>query len=146
MIAVSTLWSACTLFAPKFERPVLSVVGINMVGGNFLQQNFRVTMNIHNPNDQSLPVKGLTATLRVDGEEIASGTIDRPVSVAAHGDTEFDMVIKANMALALLHLGQHAQDHSDAVAYELVGAVAIDLPFFHSLEFHQTGSFSLKGG
>jgi len=146
LIAVSTLWSACTLFAPKFERPVLSVVGINMVGGNFLQQNFRVTMNIHNPNDQSLPVKGLTATLRVDGEEIASGTIDRPVSVAAHGDTEFDMVIKANMALALLHLGQHAQDHSDAVAYELVGAVAIDLPFFHSLEFHQTGSFSLKGG
>jgi len=146
LFAVSMLLAACALFAPKFEKPDLSVVSIKMVGGNLLQQNFRVTMKIHNPNDRTLPVKGLTADLRVSGEAIASGAIDRPFTVAALGETEFDLTITANMVLALLKLSQHAENHSDNVPYELTGAVAIDLPFFRSLPFQQTGTFSLKGG
>jgi hypothetical protein len=31
------------------------------------------------------------------------------------------------------------------VDYDLTGAASIDLPFFHDLPFHQTGSFPLRG-
>ncbi|MGO9424460.1 MAG: hypothetical protein ACLP6Z_03665, partial [Steroidobacteraceae bacterium] len=59
--------------AAKFERPNLTVVGIDMKSGNLLQQTFLVKFQIQNPNDRDLPVSGLHAELNVGGEQIASG-------------------------------------------------------------------------
>jgi LEA14-like dessication related protein len=143
LFAFALLLAACAAFAPKFERPTLTVVSINLAGGNLLQQNFRVTLRIHNPNDRTLPVKGLTADLRVSGDEIASGTMDHPFTVSALGDTDFDITIKANMALALLKLQQHGDNRADGIAYDLAGEIALDLPFFRTMTFHQTGSLNL---
>ena len=48
-----SLLAACSLFAPKFERPNLSVMNIQMLDGNFFQQNFLVRLKIQNPNDRA---------------------------------------------------------------------------------------------
>ena len=137
--------AACSLVAPKFNRPNVSVVSIEMRNGNFLQQNFAVKLNIQNPNDRALPVSGLHVELKVDGEEIASGVSDRAFVVPALGESEFDMTIKANLAVAVLKLADRMNQHADSVDYDLTGAASIDLPFFHDLPFHQTGSFPLRG-
>jgi LEA14-like dessication related protein len=145
LIGWSLCLAACSLMAPKFERPTLSVTGIELVNGNLLKQNFRVKFNIQNPNDRALPVSGLHAALSVAGETIAQGQNERAFVVPAKGDVEFDMMITANMALALLKLGHVMDQHADSIAYDVSGAASVDLPFLHDLPFHQTGSFSLKG-
>lgn len=133
----------CTVAcAAKFERPNLNVVGIDMKSGNLLQQTFLVKFQIQNPNDRELPVSGLHAELNVGGEQIASGVSNRAFVVPAHGQSEFDMTITANMALAMLKL---ANQHADSIDYEVTGAASLDLPFMHNLPFHQNGSFPLKG-
>jgi len=133
----------CTVAcAAKFERPNLMVVGIDMKSGNLLQQTFLVKFQIQNPNDRDLPVSGLHAELNVGGEQIASGVSNRAFVVPAHGQSEFDMTITANMALAMLKL---ANQHADSIDYEVTGAASLDLPFMHDLPFHQNGSFPLKG-
>jgi LEA14-like dessication related protein len=137
--------AACSLVTPKFERPTLLVIGIEMVNGNLLQQNFRVKFNIQNPNDRALPVSGLHASLSVGGEHIADGANDHPFVVPAKGNIDFDMMIKANMALALLKLANRMDQHADSIDYDVSGAASIDLPFLRDLPFHQTGSFPLKG-
>jgi LEA14-like dessication related protein len=137
--------AACSLVTPKFERPTLSVIGIEMVNGNLLQQNFRVKFNIQNPNDRALPVSGLHASLSVGGDHIADGQNDHAFVVPAKGDIDFDMMIKANMALALLKLANRMDQHADSIDYDVSGAASIDLPFLSDLPFHQTGSFPLKG-
>jgi len=136
---------ACSLVTPKFERPTVSVTGIELVNGNLLQQNFRVKFNIQNPNDRALPVSGLHAALSVGGEHVAQGQNERAFVVPAKGDADFDMMITANMALALLKLANKMDQHGDSIDYEVSGAASIDLPFLRDLPFHQTGSFSLKG-
>ncbi|MGO9987845.1 MAG: LEA type 2 family protein [Steroidobacteraceae bacterium] len=128
--------------AAKFERPNLTVVGIDMKSGNLLQQTFLVKFQIQNPNDRDLPVSGLHAELNVGGEQIASGVSNRAFVVPAHGQSEFDMTITANMALAMLKL---ANQHADSIDYEVTGAASLDLPFMRNLPFHQNGSFPLKG-
>ena len=135
------LLMCCAACAPKFERPNLTVSGIQMQGGNFLQQNFLVKFQVQNPNDRALPVSGLHAELNVGGERIASGVSNRAFVVPPMGQSEFDMTITANVAVALLQL---ANRHSDSIDYEVTGAADLDLPFLHDLPFHQTGSFSLK--
>ena len=90
--------------APKFERPDLTVTGIEMRGGNLLRQNFLVKFQVQNPNQRALPVKGLHAELSVGGERIASGVSNRALWCRPWDKSEFDMTITANMALALLKL------------------------------------------
>src|SRR5580700_5133185 len=85
--------AACSLLAPKFNRPNVSVVSIELHSGNLLQQNFAVKLNIQNPNDRALPVNGLHVELNVGGERIASGVSDRAVVVPPFGESEFDMTI-----------------------------------------------------
>ena len=136
---------ACSLVTPKFERPTLSVSGIELVSGNLLQQNFRVKFNIQNPNDRALPVSGLRAALSVGGEPIAQGQNERAFVVPAKGDVDFDMMIIANLGVALLKLGHVMDQHDDSIDYDVSGSASIDLPFLRDLPFHQRGSFSLKG-
>ena len=141
--------AACALslagcITPKFTRPNVSVVSIETRGGNMLQQNFSVKLNIQNPNNRALPVRGLHVELNVGGEQIASGVSDRAVIVPALGESQFDLTIKANMALAVLKLANKLDQHGSTVDYDLTGAASIDLPFLHDLPFHQSGSFALK--
>jgi LEA14-like dessication related protein len=138
MLLLSIALAAC---APKFERPNLTVVGIDLQGGNFLQQNFLVKFQVQNPNDRALPVSGLHAELNVGGQRIASGVSNRAFVVPPMGQSEFDMTITANMASAVLQL---ANRHADSIDYEVTGAANLDLPFLHDLPFRQAGSFSLN--
>ena len=140
----ATLASGCSLLAPHFARPDLSVVGIQMLGGNLFQQSFRLTLQIHNPNDRALPVERVQARLRLAGEDFASGVTTRPFVVPARGDARFDMTIAANLAAGLVQLAKRVDAHSGTVDYALDGVVRLELPLFRSLPFHEVGELPLS--
>ena len=143
--ALAVAAAACSLVAPRFERPEISVAGIELMGGNLLQQNFLVKLNVQNPNGRDLPVRALHADLDVAGERLASGASDKPFVVPAHGSTQFDLHITANLALALLKWSQRTDHQPASIAYEVTGVAELDLPFLHELPFRQSGSFSPDG-
>jgi LEA14-like dessication related protein len=143
-LAGSLCLAACSLMAPKLERPTVSVIGIDLTGGNLLQQHLRVKFNIQNPNDRALPVNGLQASLSVGGEEVAEGRTDRAFMVPAQGNADFDMMISANLGLALLKLRQMTDQHAGTIDYDLRGSASVDLPFLREVPFHQGGVFSLN--
>jgi LEA14-like dessication related protein len=144
VLALAFSLGACSMFTPKFTKPNLSVVSIEMLHGNLLQQDFQVKFRIQNPNNRALPVKGLHAAITVGGEPFASGASQKSFVVPAFGDTEFDLMITANMALGLLKLANNLDKQSDSIAYDLTGIVTINLPFVGDVPFHQDGSFSLR--
>lgn len=115
-----------------------------MLEGSLFSQTFLVTLRIQNPNDRALPVRGLWADLKIAGEPFASGVTNRAFTVPALGDSEFELKVNANMALGVLKLLSRNADQRDSVEYELNGKVSVDLPFLHSIPFHESGRYSLE--
>ena len=144
-VALCLFTAGCSVFSPQFEKPAVNVIGIEMAGGNFLRQNFLVKFDVQNPNNRALPVTAVNVELYVAGQRVASGVSNSAFVVPAHGEVPFDMTITANLALALMTLGQRADQHSDSLDYEMTGTASIDLPFLHDLSFRQRGSFPWRG-
>ena len=48
------------MFAPKLEKPTLSVVSVQLLKGDQWHQDLKVRLRVQNPNDRALPVKGLS--------------------------------------------------------------------------------------
>jgi LEA14-like dessication related protein len=144
-LAVVLVLGGCSVFTPRFTRPIVSVISVELRSGNLLTQTFAVRLNIQNPNERALPVRSLHVELLVGGDQIASGMSDHAINVPAFGESELDVTITANMAVALLKLTDKMNQHADSIDYEMTGAASIDLPFLSNLPFHQNGSFSLKG-
>ena len=136
-LAAGASLAACT---PHFEKPTLTVEKIEYQGGNILQQDFKISFNIHNPNARALPVSGLEARINVDGDVIAAGSSNHAFIVPALGDGSFDMTVHADMATGLIKL----LSHSDVLNYELSGNVSLDLAFLRSIPFHQNGVLPLR--
>ena len=139
-LCVALCLSACSLLVPRLEKPELAVSQIEWVGGNLLRQDFKVTLSIHNPNARSLPVSGLDAELRVGGESVARAVRAEPFVVPAHGDSDVEVMISADLARVLLKLAQQ----NGPLDYDLVGSVNVDLPFIGRLPFRQSGSLPTK--
>jgi LEA14-like dessication related protein len=134
--------SGCSLFVPKLEAPHLSVVGVELQKGALWQQKLRVRMHVDNPNDRVLPIRGITYTLDVNGQEFAHGESAASFVVPALGQAEFDMNTTANMAGTIISLLSHGTDAN--VEYHLAGRISLSHGLLRSVPFDQRGTFRLQ--
>ena len=133
---------ACAL-APKLQAPQLSIVDVQLVSADLWQQRLKVRMHVANPNDRTLPIKGIEYTLEVDGQQFATGQSAASFVVPALGEAEFDMNVTTNLAGTLIHFLGRSQNAPAALDYHLVGKVALSEGWMRSLPFDQRGSFKL---
>jgi LEA14-like dessication related protein len=142
-LALGLLLGACSSMLPRLEPPELQVVRIEVERADLLQQQLRVRMRVRNPNDRSLPVRGITYEMEVAGEPFAHGESEKNFEVPALGSTEFDVSVTANAASALLKLASSGAK-LDAVEYRLVGKVSLSAGVIRSIPFDRKGQFKLR--
>jgi LEA14-like dessication related protein len=133
--------SACAL-GPKFEAPQLSVLDVQLLGGDLFQQRLRVRMHVQNPNERALPVQGITYRLEVEGQEFATGESAASFVVPALGEADFDMNVSTNLATTLMKILAGGAN-TKALAYHISGKVTLSSGFLRSLPFEQRGVFRL---
>jgi LEA14-like dessication related protein len=139
LVAVVALaLSGCSLFVPKFDKPTLTVVNVQMLKSDVWHQELKVRMRVQNPNDRTLPIKGLSYTLDLDGQEFAHGESGASFVVPALGEAEFDMSVSANMASMLIKL---LAQGGNTVDYHIAGKIALSAGLLRSITFDDHGSF-----
>jgi LEA14-like dessication related protein len=141
--AVALLSGGCAL-TPKLTTPTLSIVGVRVEGGDLLAQHLKVRVHVQNPNDRTLPVKGIEYTLEVDGQPFATGESAASFVVPALGEAEFDMNVTTNAAGTLMRLLGRAPGALTSVPYRLSGKVSLSQGWLQSIPFEQTGTFRLQ--
>ena len=141
--AVALLGGGCAL-APKFTTPQLTIVGVKLEGSDLLAQHLKVRVHVQNPNDRTLPVKGIEYTLEVDGQPFATGDSAGSFVVPALGEAEFDMNVTTNMAGTLVRLLARPPDARASVPYRLTGKISLSEGWLQSIPFEQHGTFRLQ--
>ena len=103
-LLLAVMLAGCSLFVPKLQAPSLAIVNVELLKSDLWEQRLKVRMRVQNPNDRTLPVKGLSYTIDVSGQPFATGVSGASFVVPAKGEAEFDMNVTANMAGTLFKL------------------------------------------
>jgi LEA14-like dessication related protein len=144
LAAIALLAAGCAAVVPKLETPKLEVVGVELLDAQFAQQRFNVTMRVQNPNDRELPIRGLSYTMQLAGEEFGTGQSDKSFTVPALGEAEFTMTVTTNLATSLLKILPKLEKNPQALDYRLTGKVETDWKFLRTIPFSETGKLPMK--
>jgi LEA14-like dessication related protein len=134
--------TACSALGPKLETPRLTIIKVAMTSGDIFNQNFLVHLNVQNPNDRELPIKGIEYKLFLQGDSFAEGTSGKPFTIPANGETEFDMTVRTNFVSSagrlLTRLGG-----KKTVEYVFEGKVMLASGMVRNIPFQESGSVDL---
>ncbi len=135
---------ACSLVAPHFEHPRLTVVRVDLEGAQLLAQRFRIRIRVENPNDRALPIRAISFTMQLAGEDFGYGATAAPFTVPARGEGEFETIVTTDLATTLMKILPRLKDRTQPIEYRLTGKVESDLAFLRTVPFDQRGSFTLN--
>lgn len=139
--------AGCASLAPRLEAPNLSIVSVELVKGELFEQRLRARMRVQNPNDRELAVKGITYTIELGGEELGRGLSGSSFTVPRLGEAEFDMIVTANLAGALLKLAGRAEKQGrvpGALDYRILGKVQLASGLVRTVPFEEKGTLKLR--
>lgn len=91
------LLSGCAGLQSGFEPPTVSVTSFRALPGQGVMPRFEIGLHIINPNRQSLALKGIAYTIRIEGHRILTGVSNTLPVIDAYG--EGDVRLEAEMDL-----------------------------------------------
>lgn len=96
-LAAVALSPACSYVTKPWIAPGVTLVGIRPAQMTAEQQTFIVSLNVNNPNDRTLPIKGVTYNLLVEGHEIANGAGSLDKQIAAFDEGVVDVEVNTTL-------------------------------------------------
>jgi len=143
IVANSLVAAGCAGLGAKLDSPRVSVVGIRALEASLFEQTLEVRMRVQNPNTLDIPVRGLDVDVELAGEPFAQGISARQFTVPARGEAEFDMIVTAHAATALLRIATASRQEREQVGYRLKGKLSTKLGMLRSIPFEETGTLPL---
>ena len=143
LLLFAAFLAACTGLPIGLEAPKVSLADIRLAGGGLLEQQFRLTLRVHNPNDRDIPLDGLSFMLELNDMEFAQGASNRPVILQRLGDTLVEVEGVSNLAAVIQQVQEFKSGPGarEAVTYRLHGKLASGM--MGSIPFDRRGEISL---
>lgn len=93
---------ACSWVQQDLVEPEIQVVGLkHIAGGNLLDQRFTLQLQLTNPNDLELEVKGIHFQLELAGMELMQGVSNEVPIIKPYSTTQFTVQGSANVVQAV---------------------------------------------
>lgn len=137
------LLAGCAGLGTQLQTPEITFVGIRAVEASLFEQKLEVRLRVQNPNTMALPVNGLDMDMELAGEPFATGVTAREFVVPAHGEAEFDMIVTANAATALLKIAGGDRKSREEIGYRMKGRLSTKLGLLRSIPFEESGTLPL---
>lgn len=145
-LCLSLLWLAgCSALRPEFREPDVQVKAFQKLpGSNLLDQRFALLLELQNPNDYALDVKGLRFRFDVGDVELMRGVSSDIPPIPAYGTVRFTVQGSANLVQAVMLLKQMQRQPDDGTAYRLVLDVDLAKGWPSTFTVTRRGEFALR--
>lgn len=97
LVLLLSLLTGCAGLAKPWEAPEVALAGLRVKELRLAQQTLLLTLAVKNPNDRTLPIKGLTYRLKLEGNEIAQGTSALERQIPAFGEALVDLEVTGSL-------------------------------------------------
>ncbi|MDQ8020972.1 MAG: LEA type 2 family protein [Moraxellaceae bacterium] len=136
LVSVLVLGGCASLLGLK--SPEVTLADIQLADSRLLEQRFRLTLRVTNPNDRELALEGVSFQMEVNGQRFAQGVGATPVVVPKLGDALVTVEGSAQIVALLRQLPRLAES-GGKLRYRLRGeAITRD---FGRLPFDRGGEF-----
>lgn len=142
LLLLATALGGCATLTGLNETPRVSLVSIAPVDIHLLEQRFRVTLRVQNPNDRMITIRGLDYEIVMNDKIFAQGVSGKPVPVPAFGESLAEVEVVSSLERVIEQLDAFGKREKPEIDYALSGHVRIDgVPFPIPFEYHDTLSF-----
>ncbi|MCY1423865.1 Late embryogenesis abundant protein [compost metagenome] len=139
LIIMLGLGGCSTWLTGNFEDPDIRLLKVEVVKAKLLEQQFKLHFRIDNPNDSSLPIRGLQYTIYLNDILLADGESDDWFTVPANGHEHFAVPVRTNLWQHLKEIARLLKKNDQPIRYRLEGELATGLFFGHDLHLSRSG-------
>lgn len=122
-----------------FRDPEVRLLKVDVVKAKLLEQKFVLRFRIDNPNDISLPIRGLNYNVKLNGVLLAEGQSDKSFTVPARGHQTFEVPVRTNLWRHLKRIVNSLEDPDEPISYQLQDEVKTGLMFGRSVHLQRNG-------
>jgi LEA14-like dessication related protein len=91
------LFSSCATLTPDYEKPDLQLTNLQILPSQALEQRFRLSFRIVNPNNTIFEVDGMSFKLSLRGLQVATGVSDKKFILRPLSENTFDVDVSASL-------------------------------------------------
>lgn len=130
--AVALFLAAC---ATHFEKPAVTLVGVDLESLGLFEQRFILKLRVKNPNDVDIPVEGLVFEVELNGRPFANGVSNVGVTIPRLGEAVLEVKASSNLAAFLRQWRDLEKEGKPGMDYRVRGNLRVSgygaLPFDH---------------
>ena len=134
---------ACSGLISKPEPPRVTLVGLQLISVELLEQRYQVSLRVKNPNAFVLPVRGIDFRLDINGRAFADGVSGQSVDVPAYGEKVIDVEVSSNLLQVFSQLQSLRENQPSSLEYRISGSMATGIAG-QSLPFDYDGELRLS--
>lgn len=127
------------------EPPKVSLANVKLVSAGLLEQRYRLSLRVQNPNGVAIPINGLDYSVNIQGNEFARGVSASSFTLPANGEDLVEIDVSTNLLDSARQVYAMLKSGERNVDYSLSGNVQVNLPFVKSLPFSRSGQVDLSG-
>ena len=127
LVAVAVVSGCATLARQAFANPMVTVKDVRVKGIGMQGGSLDLILDVYNPNEYRLDASRITYQLWVDSSQIATGEIEKLVTLTDKGNSEIVVPVNftfASVQRALVHYAQRG-----SVDYRVTGDFTMKTPF-----------------
>ncbi len=127
LAAVAGIAGCKTLARQAFANPVVEVKDVKVMGVGLTGGSLNVILDVYNPNDYRIDARRVNYTVFVDSMQIATGEIERLLTLTNKGHSEIVVPVEFTFAAVQRAVQKFAQRGS--LDYRVTGSFAMATPF-----------------
>lgn len=129
----------CASMGGLSEPPRVTLVNIEPVDFRLLEQRFRVTLRVQNPNSRDITIRGLDYEIVVNDRVFAQGVSGKPVTIPAWGENTAVVEVVSTLQRVMEQLEELGIRGKPSLDYAISGHVSVDgIPIPVPFEYQDT--------